>query len=678
MEIEVGGAILELPDGASEAAIQAAIKDFRTSPDFDAVLDKKRGAPARVRSLVGGAPHKDRLANLQQFYPDAIEYGDDNFVFTDPETGRATLYNPPGIDFGDVASVGREVTQAVGGAMGATLGAAGGLAVGAPGGPPGMVAAGSMGAATGAGLGTAAGGTLYDAAANAFGGRVDTRNLGEVATDTALDLGGGAVGQRAGELLELGVRGVVGGSRDAAKQLADAFMSLGVKPPAGAVSGSRAVATVEKALESAPTAASIMQEQAERVIGQTKEAAERLAADFGKVQTQQGAGASIKQAAAAWGERFGFNQEKAYAQAFDLIGESTPVELSSVTALRETLETELAQAPGALGKALNPAINMLKALEGDAAQGMGGIPFDALRQVRTAIGKDIDSPLLAGSTGAQNIALKRIYGALTEDMSAAAKAAGPDAAKKLAVADRYTRMYMGEVADTMQKIVRFDADENAFRFAMQASRDGGSALSKLRRNFKPEEWDTIAATVLNRLGQARPGAQDAAGEVFSVNTFLTNWNKMAPEAKEALFGGSRYAALRPELNKLTQVIGSLKEVEKLSNTSNTARSMYTLLTLNALVGSAGAVLGGAEGAGAGTFGTVVLTAVAPRVAAKLITSPKFVRWLTTPVNTTTGFGAHIGRLGAIAEAAPEIREEIQQFTDALRSIPAPEAANARN
>ena len=110
----------------------------------------------------------------------------------------------------------------------------------------------------------------------------------------------------------------------------------------------------------------------------------------------------------------------------------------------------------------------------------------------------------------------------------------------------------------------------------------------------------------------------------------------------------------------------------LSNTSNTARNMATLMTLNALGASAGAIFGGAEGAGGVAAFTILGSVVAPRYAAKLITSPGFVRWLTTPVNSPTAWGSHVGRLGAIAVAEPEIREEIQQFTDALRSVPGPE------
>ena len=66
---------------------------------------------------------------------------------------------------------------------------------------------------------------------------------------------------------------------------------------------------------------------------------------------------------------------------------------------------------------------------------------------------------------------------------------------------------------------------------------------------------------------------------------------------------------------------------------------------------------------------MLLTLVAPRVAARLITNPAFVRWLATPITKTQAIAPHIGRLLGIAVAEPEIREEIEQYATALRGVP---------
>lgn len=669
-QFDIGGVTVLLPAGLSDEQRKSAVAKYISSPDFEPYLDKETGAPARVRMLVGSAPEQDRLANLKRFYPDAAPYRDGNFVFTDPGTGKITLYNPPGFDVvGDTASVAREITQGVFSAGGATLGTAAGMIAGAPAGPVGMALEGRSMGAVGAGMGSAVGGELFDLVLNNMGGRVDTRNTVKRTTDAATEFFAAASGQRVGEMVGEGVQQIVSGpGKAAAQKMAAAFRRLQIDPPAGAVSGSRTVATLEKTLEGSPFAADVMQKQAERVLAQTKAAADDIVSKFGTPRTGQGAGAVIRQGATDAAKRFGFTQEKAYDAAFDAIGENTPVMVDSVKALRQSIETELARAPKALGPSLSKAQRMLGAIVDDA--GDEGVAFSALRQVRTMIGRDLENPLLSGSTSSENAALKRIYGALTEDMSAAAKAVSPDAAKKLAVADRFTRMWMNTAAETLNKIGRFDTDEAAFRYAMSTIRDGGTALSRMARNFTPDEWDTVAASVLNRMGQATPGAQNAAGDAFSVNTFMTNWSRMAPEAKQALFGGKRYADLVPELDTLVEVVGSLKAVEKLANTSNTARAMITWMTIQGFGGAlAGGIVGGdTQSAGIGAAATVF----APRYAAKLITHPAFVKWLITPATGSGGIAAHVGRLAGIAEASPEIRDEIEQFVQALRSAPAPQ------
>ena len=422
-----------------------------------------------------------------------------------------------------------------------------------------------------------------------------------------------------------------------------------------------------------------MQKQAERVLEQTKAAADDLAAQFGPVlNDKQSIGELVRAASATAAERFKFTQEKAYDEAFNLVGARTPTPPVSIKMLRQQMEGELSDAPASLTPVLEPALRILRALEMDAMNNGGGIPFEAFRRIRTNIGRDLADPLLAGSTGAQNEAKKRIYGALTEDMSGVTRSVGPDAARALDVADRYTRAFMNTALQTLDKFNKYDPDEKAFAHLMSAGHDNAMALQRLRRQFTPDEWNSVAGSVLRQIGLAKAGAQDATGEVFSVSTFLTNWNKITPVAKEALFGGPRYAPMAQALDDLVHVVGSLKAVEKLTNTSNTARHLIAFGTIQTLgralvrpvIGStAGGLAAGATGMMLGGAGAILGEVVAPRVAARLITSPAFVKWLTTPVTDPTGIPAHLGRLVAVAAVEPEIKEEIGQYLQALRALP---------
>src|ERR1051326_442876 len=122
----------------------AGFKPAAGSQTQSAPEDTTSGAPLSVRARVGSVPEQIsqgagpdlRLQAIRKIYPDAQPTGDGNFVYTDPKTGKRTLYNPPGLDFGDVASIIPQIGETVGGA----LGAAGGAVAGATGGPPGFVA----------------------------------------------------------------------------------------------------------------------------------------------------------------------------------------------------------------------------------------------------------------------------------------------------------------------------------------------------------------------------------------------------------------------------------------------------------------------------------------------------------------------------------------------------------
>ena len=651
---------IELPSNLSDADRAKAISAFIQSDAAKEFIDQDTGAPAFVRAQVGGAPAQDRLANIKRFFPDAAPYGGDNFIYTNPDTGKLTLYNPPGTDFGDVASVTREAFLATGSTFGAILGT--------PGGPPGM--------AIGAGTGATVAGEIYDTYSKFVLGSVDTRSVFDRTVDAGTEFFLSAAGQRGGELLTEGAKRALGGGTKKAAQLAQKFRSLRIEPPASAVSSSNTVATLEKALEASPFSSDVVQKQAKRVLEEITQAAKNTVAKIGTPVSKAEVGSVIKTAASNAAGRFKATQNAAYEKAFGLIGKDAPVALDAVRALRESLENQLGEAPGSLKRSLGQAINTLKTIEMDATESAisGTIPFSALRQIRTAIGKDLDEPLLAGSTGSQNAAMRQVYGALTEDMSAVAKLAGTEARKALEVADRYTRAWMNTAGVTLNKIGKFDTDEQAYNFAMSRLGDGGTNLQRLRNQFEPEEWDTVAASVLEKIGLARPGAQDATGEVFSVNTFLTNWSKMSAEAKNALFGGKRYAEMREGLDTLVDVASSLKGVEKLANTSNTGRVLITYLTLTG-AGTGLAEMGAGQGAGA--LSAFLVGGLGSRYSAKLITSPRFINWLTTPVTNPNGIGAHFGRLTAIASEDPALKEPIEAFLQALRSPPQPEGVDQR-
>ena len=59
---------------------------------------------------------------------------------------------------------------------------------------------------------------------------------------------------------------------------------------------------------------------------------------------------------------------------------------------------------------------------------------------------------------------------------------------------------------------------------------------------------------------------------------------------------------------------------------------------------------------------------APAFAAKLMTNPAVIKWLSTPASQISkDVASHVARLVAIGERQPEIQEEIRQYYKAIRS-----------
>ena len=156
------------------AAIRAGMSQFN-----EGQINQDRGASVDVRAQVGAAKSpEDRLATMRNFYPEAIPYGEDNFLAINRRNDQPFLYNPPGMDFGDIPEYGRDIVTTGAGIGGAML-AAPAVATGA--GAPAPVIAGGL-ASVGAGY-------LYDQGMEYLGDTVDTRTLGEQIEDYSVEIG---------------------------------------------------------------------------------------------------------------------------------------------------------------------------------------------------------------------------------------------------------------------------------------------------------------------------------------------------------------------------------------------------------------------------------------------------------------------------------------------------------
>ena len=671
--INIGHGSFEIDARASEETIQKAKTNYiQNDANFYNGIDRTTGATVAERKAVGDAFKKeDKLATIRKYYPDAQEFGQDNFIYTNRETKKITLFNPPGFQFKDIAEYTRDAAIMVGSTLGGAFGGTGGLIVGAPTGPAALLT-GATGATVGAVWGGAQTASIYDYLSNLTGETVRSENvLAKTSENIVQGLYAGA-GESVGRVVVPKAISVVkkglGGGTAKAQAIYDTLIKNNIKPRAGVVTEGRGAGRIEGALEQAAASATRMQNQINEVIDGAQKAAETLALKIGKPKTQQGLGVQLQQAARSALGRFSAEQTKLEKQLGENIGDDALFSIDAVrgfyddlTKLGETMPRFSERAYGDVKKVLDDLIY-------DASQNNGRISYGAFRQARTFFG----SKMTDMGEGVNRSMWKRVYAAMTDDLKFGADSFGQGKLFDETIA--FTRNFKTEYDDFLNKVIDFDAPEKGYRFLLNSKKDGGTYFKKLRDQFKDEEWQDVSATIIQKMGYK--GFGNEADEAFSVARFLTNYGDISDEALQTLFSGVKNGpVLRKELDGLLDSFQALNKNAKLRGISNTGAVSHTLNLMNALGGDftkivlgSLAVTGNIVEAAAGLGVTVAGGIVMPNVSARLITSPAFVKWLAGGPAIQTGkqAGEHIGRLLGIKLSDPEIADDIDSYISVIK------------
>ena len=279
------------------------------------------------------------------------------------------------------------------------------------------------------------------------------------------------------------------------------------------------------------------------------------------------------------------------------------------------------------------------------------LPYQTIKDLRTFIGSKLED--VGALTDLPRGDLKKLYGALSQDLAEAAAVAGPQAEKAFRRADRFYKAGRTRIDDTLEPIRKNRIDAEVFTALMNKD---ASRVAKLMSSLTPDQRTLVATEVFEGLGRAKSGQQVAAGNVFSFETFLTNYDKLGPEMRAALF--NKMPQLRESLRNLGKVATSSREAKKfLPNPSGTAQSILQY-------GAAGSVGYALMAADVATAGKVTLLAyVGPYISAKMLTNPKFVRWLAAARNVPLPRApGHLARLSVIARDDPGL---VQEFMDRI-------------
>lgn len=368
-----------------------------------------------------------------------------------------------------------------------------------------------------------------------------------------------------------GLRGLVRGSDGTQmQQTIDDFAKLGATPSVGQASGNRMVQGAENLLAGGPTSAGVMGRFAEKQAEQIGSGLQQQGESLMRNASGERAGRAIESGVDTFRKNANATKKALYWDADRHIPGASATPMTNTWREVVSLTTPNPGAAATTGSMIQPRIAQLRqTLEQDLAAGGGKLTYEALKRIRTDIGEAINgsSPLNPSSDLRE---LNALYAALSRDMEAAAQAAGPAAVAAARRANNYTR----EVAKRLQVVQRVidknGGPEKVFEAAMSGTRDGGTTLRAVMQSLPQDGQKALTAAVIKRMGLATPGAQDAAGDVFSAQTFLTNWNRVSPEAKRALFDrhGPQFSK---DMDRIARVAQNIRDGSKVfANPSGTA------------------------------------------------------------------------------------------------------------
>lgn len=377
----------------------------------------------------------------------------------------------------------------------------------------------------------------------------------------------------------------------------------------------------------------------ERMVGQAQEARDRVAATIGNALRPEAAGQAGIRGAQSFIARTAQRARQLYGTA-EAEANGAHITPTSGLAVLDRNIAELSETPGGAA-----GLGRLQALREALAQ--GDVSVRGLRNMRTALRDDFAENGLRGSDIERRV--NQVIDATTQDIQTGLTAQGRgEAARLYRVADRYYRQRVDTIDNVLDPLISGKSGEQVVK-TLKADLQGNNArAARFLRALPPEEQATTRASIIGGLGHATKGAQNADGDAFSLQTFLSNWNEIGDTAKAAYFGPEARAAL----NDLALVAQGSRAAQGYANRSNTGGALGNLLTLGTGV------------AGIPTFAATVGTQYG---LGRLLASPRFARWLARAPRTQLAAPAYLDRLSRIARAEPAIANEVLQLQQRLES-----------
>lgn len=414
--------------------------------------------------------------------------------------------------------------------------------------------------------------TLAAGAGGGIGGRYGEKvgaALGYPQTGSATGsffggLGGGTIGNLANKVYHAATSQFM--------PLGEAYKETGIPMiMTGDISGSKSLQTIQAGAAKALGGSGRTHEMAGEVLDAFKNSTEDTAAALGQSSTVQELGDKVQSAGKTWLDDFKTASSAAQKAADAAVGPTSPVTLSDTQRLLGQIKASAGGNPQAEAFLKSPLAGDIQGIIDAAPAGPWGgpnAPWSTVRAIRSRVGEYLENPALIADAGATQA--KRIYGSLTTDLRGTA-ASNPTALAMFDAANKQTAAGHQFIENTLTPLMNKEAPQAA-QSILSSLHSGDQTIGALRSEM-PQIADEVAAFKLRDMAAATSGAQNAAGTAVSPGSFLTDWNKLAPEAKAALYQDPKIAS---KINALARVSESIKETAKMANTSGTAHQAALL------------------------------------------------------------------------------------------------------
>lgn len=551
--------------------------------------------------------------------------------------------------------LGRDVVRAAGESVPAALAVGGALRQGAAALPAMGQAAESVGAGALRQLGSStvaqdAGFAALSGAGSAVGREVGGEEgamIGAIAAPAAVTLAPQLAGQAIKKIF-------AGGNEKAIAKSIDDFAFIGETPTVGMATGSPAIQKAETVSGSVMGGGRLREKSASIADSIQKRVAD-MADNLSSKTGAEAAGLEIKKGIQGRGgflDRFRVSSSALWNKADQMIDPALPVDTTNT----KSMLVQLVRGDS-VGRILdNPKLVQLQQVLDESPI----VDYQTLKSLRSSIGQKIgNNELISDIPRAE---LKRVYGALTQDIKTAAANSSPEALKAFNRANAYTRTGHDRIDDYLERIAT-KVDTDKIFSAVAKGGEGTKTINAVKRSLKPEEWEVVASNVIRRMGRSNSGAQNAEGDAFSIDKFVTDWDKLGA-AKKALFSGSdNLNSYYDDLSKIARIASTVKQSgRQAANYSGTAQAASRIA---AGAGLASGILSTNPTVLGLTAGSIAMN----NAGARLMTNPKFVKWLAQssriPSNNAS---AAIGSLVNVAnQSSADDAAIIQQLAEELES-----------